>query len=113
MPDQKAVKKEQRKLARIFAGIDANQLVVVEGLIERAAFLRVSLAELEIEIANEGYTEEYQNGENQHGVKQSVAVNTYNAMLKNYMAIIDKLTKLTPAAVEKSKLAEFLRPGTQ
>ena len=47
-------------------------------------------------IAEKGYTEEYQNGANQKGVKKSAEVEIYNTMIKNYMAVIKQLTDLVP-----------------
>ena len=43
-----------------------------------------------------GIKEEYKNGANQFGYKDSVEVKTYNAMIKNYMAVIKQLNDLLP-----------------
>ena len=65
-------------------------------MIEEAAFMAVSLAELQEKINEKGYTEEYQNGANQKGVKKSSEVEIYNTMIKNYMAVVKQLTDLIP-----------------
>ena len=67
----KAIRKETRRLAAIYQNIDENKRKVVDGLVKRAAFLAVSLAELEEIINGSGYTCEYQNGENPRGTKET------------------------------------------
>ena len=48
---QKAAKKEKNKLNKIFKDvISAEDFKKIDGLIENAAFLRVSLTELQMEI---------------------------------------------------------------
>ena len=58
-----------------------------------AAFMAVSLEELQEIINEEGYTVEYQNGANQSGTKQSDAVKTHIAMTKEKMIYMKPLTK--------------------
>ena len=79
------------RLKRIFKDLDKNKLQTVESLIKNAAFMAVSLEELQEIINEEGYTVEYQNGANQSGTKQSDAVKTHIAMTKNHAAIIKQL----------------------
>lgn len=59
--DQK-IKKEISRLKRVFRDLDKNKLQTVESLIRNAAFMAVSLEELQEIINEEGYTVEYQNG---------------------------------------------------
>lgn len=100
--------KEYRRLKKIFKTLDENQLKIVTPLLERAAFLSVSLAELEEMINAEGYTEVYQNGKNQKGKKQSANVVTHIAMTKNLTAIVNKLCDLVPPTEkEDSKFDAF------
>ena len=54
------IKKELKRLGKVFADLDGNQRKVVEPLLSTAAFLSVSLAELQESINENGYTEEYQ-----------------------------------------------------
>lgn len=68
-----------------------------------------SLYELRQIINEKGYTEEYQNGANQKGIKKCSEVETYNTMIKNYMATIKQLTDLLPK--ETAKIAEAAGDG--
>lgn len=81
---EQKIKKEIARLKRVFKDLDKNKLQTVESLIKNAAFMAVSLEELQEIINAEGYVVEYQNGENQKGTKQSDAVKTHIAMTKNH-----------------------------
>ena len=52
------IKKEIARLKRIFADLDKNKLQAVESLIKNAAFMAVSLEELQEIIDEEGYVGE-------------------------------------------------------
>lgn len=69
---------------------------------DEAAFMAASLYELRKIINEKGYTEEYQNGANQKGIKKRSEVEIYNTMIKNYSAIIKQLTDLLPKEQEKN-----------
>jgi len=106
--DQK-IKREITRLKRVFKDLDKNKLQTVESLIRNAAFMAVSLEELQEIINVEGYTVEYQNGENQRGTKQSEAVKTHIAMTKNHASIIKQLTELVPPEKKKDSKLQALR----
>ena len=103
------IKAENKRLQKILQDLDPNKLEIVNTLICRAAFLTVSLQDLEEEIALEGWTEEYQNGESQKGVKQSAAAGVHISLTKNLNAIIKQLLDIVPAAQRQSKLEELMR----
>ncbi len=105
---EQKIKKEAARLRRTFKDLDGNKRKIVEPLILSAAFMTVSLAELEETINEQGYTVEYQNGANQSGTKQSDEVKTHLAMTKNLTTVIAKLAELVPAAQsKKSRLQAF------
>lgn len=106
---EEKIKKEIRKLNQIFSGIDANKRRTVEQLIKMAAFMAVSLEEYQDIINAEGYTEEYQNGENQSGRKQSEAVKGHIAMMKNYSAVVKQLLDMVPPEKKKESRLAALR----
>ena len=69
----------------------------------------MTLEDLEKEINETGITEAYKNGENQTGVKQSAAVQAYNAMYKNYQTTLRDLAAMVPEVKAASKLDAFMR----
>ena len=106
---EQKIKKEIARLKRVFKDLDKNKLQTVESLIKNAAFMAVSLEELQEIINAEGYVVEYQNRENQKGTKQSDAVKTHIAMTKNHAAIIKQLTDLVPPEKKKESKLQALR----
>ena len=87
-------KKELKKLKVFFKDLPRDKANVVDGLIEHAAFQRVMLDELSQVIAKYGYIGEYQNGENQKGLKKSAAVETYDKTLNTYSKIVKQLADI-------------------
>lgn len=90
------IKKEEDRLNEIFKDIDEKKKKTVQSLISSAAFMSISIKELEGIINVKGYTEEYQNGANQRGIKKCSEVEIYNIMIKNHMNCIKQLTDLLP-----------------
>ena len=103
---EEKIKREFSRLKRIFKDLDKNKLQTVESLIKNAAFMAVSLEELQEIINEEGYTVEYQNGANQSGTKQSDAVKTHIAMTKNHAK---QLCDLVPPEKKKESRLQALR----
>ncbi len=97
---EKRIKKEKSRLRKSYANIQRDKKNVVEKLLERAAFMCVTLEDLEIEINRNGCVSEYQNGENQWGTKKSPEVEIYNTMIKNYTTVVKQLTELIPSTEE-------------
>jgi hypothetical protein len=68
----------------------------VDSLIRNAAFMTVTLQDLQAEINENGVMSEYKNGEHQWGTKKSPQVEIYNTMIKNHASITKQLTDLLP-----------------
>lgn len=96
MAEVKKRSKELSKLKKIFKDIEPDKAKIVEKLIANAAFMAESLDELQSIINEKGFTEEYQNGANQFGVKKCSEVEIYNTMIKNYSSVIKQLVDLLP-----------------
>ena len=95
---EKQIKKEARRLRAIFKDLEPNKLKTVDALIARAAFITVSLQELESQLNQEGWVEPYQNGRNQSGLKKSAAADVHISLTKNLNAIMKQLLDLVPPA---------------
>lgn len=100
---EEIIKAEKRKLAGIYTRLDKKTKRSVDSLVDEAAFMAASLYELRKIIDEKGYTEEYQNGANQKGVKKCSEVEIYNTMIKNYSSVVKQLTDLLPKEQEKGK----------
>lgn len=102
------IKKEKKRLNDLFKDLEPNKLKTCKALIERAAFITVSLEDVEMQLNETGFTEYYQNGDKQSGWKKSAAADVHISLTKNLNAIIKQLLDLVPAAKKKSKLEELM-----
>ncbi|MBT2722305.1 hypothetical protein [Bacillus sp. ISL-46] len=93
---QKRIKKEISRLNGLLKKLDSKKKKAVDSLIKNAAFMTVTLEDLQDDINENGVTETYQNGANQFGTKKSSAVEVYNTMIKNHMQAMKQLTDLLP-----------------
>ncbi len=88
-------KKEQNRIKKIYKNLPKEQLEIVKKLIERAAYMLVSLEDMEEKINADGLVVKMPQGaytiERAHPLLQQ-----YNAMIKNYNATIKQLSDLSP-----------------
>jgi len=87
---------ETKRLKRLLNKLDLKTRKLVQNSIINAAFMAITLENLQEIINKEGTTCEYQNGKNQFGMKQTPEVDIYNRMIKNYNSTIKQLTDLLP-----------------
>ncbi|UZT82137.1 hypothetical protein [Caproicibacterium sp. BJN0003] len=85
------------------------KLRVAIPLINRAAWLRATIEDLEKKIDEEGCVEGYKNGENQHGIKVSAASNAHDSKEKLYNTIMKQLCELAPENSDKDELQDFCK----
>ena len=100
------IKREKERLDKIFAGLEKNKLDTCAALIDRAAFITVSLEE---QLNETGWVETYQNGESQFGLKKSAAADVHISLTKNLNAIVKQLLELVPPAQKESRLAAMMK----
>lgn len=102
--------KRLSELMEIYSVLDEDKLKLVIPLIENAVFIENEMRKLQKIIADEGATDEYQNGNNQFGKKASANLQSYNALVKSYNMINTRLENMMPKVKKdaKSKLEELL-----
>ena len=91
-----SAKKEQKKIKSITAALPEDLHKITEGLVADASFMAEQLEILRAHIDEHGWSEEYKNGANQFGKKQSVEADAYVKIQKSYAATIKQLTDLIP-----------------
>lgn len=88
-------KKEQNRIKKIYKNLPKERLEIAKKLIERAAYMLVSLEEMEAKISEDGLVVTMPQGsyeiERAHPLLQP-----YNAMVKNYNATIKQLNDIAP-----------------
>ena len=88
-------KKEQNRIKKIYKNLPKERLEIAKKLIERAAYVLVSLEDMEAKISEDGLVVTMPQGsyeiERAHPLLQP-----YNAMVKNYNATIKQLNDIAP-----------------
>lgn len=100
---EKRISKEVARLKKLFKDVPKDAMNAVMALIKNAAFMTVTLEDLQENINEHGVISEYQNGENQWGTKKSPEVEIYNTMIKNLTSVIKQLSDLIPEGESPSK----------
>lgn len=101
------IKKETKRLMGVFKDLEPNKLKTVDALIARAAYITVTLQELEEDLNVEGWVEEYNNGRLQSGMKKSAKAEVHISLTKNLNAIMKQLLDLVPPEQKASRLEEM------
>jgi hypothetical protein len=94
LPDDERVRAEYARLMAIFKSPQKEKLALARKLISRAAFLSVTIDDLEKDISKNGYEQEYQNGEFQRGMKKSAAAELHVTYSKNLFAVMKQLNDM-------------------
>ena len=91
------MKKEQRRIAKLYKDLPRERREVTKKLVDRAAYMLVSLEDMENQIDGDGLIIEMPQGEysicRAHPLLQS-----YNAMIKNFNATVKQLGEALPPA---------------
>ena len=91
------IKKEEARLRRIYKNIDEDNKAIIDGLINRAAYMRVTLEDWEKDIDDNGFIEMFTQSEKTAPYeRERPVIRLYNTMNKNYQSIIKQLSDLVP-----------------
>lgn len=91
------IKAEKKRLTKTYADLSPAKKAIADGLINRAAFMRVELEDLEADLLANGWTEPFQQGKNQEPYDRARPQGqTYNAVNGNYQKIIKQLDAMLP-----------------
>lgn len=93
---EERIKAEKNRLVKNFDGIDKKKRIIVQGLIERAAFMKITLDDIETDIKENGYIEKFSQGEQEPYDRKRPCADLYNTLNANYQKIIKQLTDLLP-----------------
>lgn len=102
---EKRIKRELKRLSNLFEEIDGNRRKFIQPILENAAFMAITLQDLQEEINAGGVVDQYQNGQNQHGVKIGASLQAYNSLIKSYSGTLKTLSAILPR--EKKEIARL------
>ena len=94
------IEAEREKLASLFSEISDDQQKVAARLIERIAFMTITLEILEDDIKRKGPTYKFQQG-NQKMYVENPSQKSYNTMINRYTAACKELFNLLPKSNQK------------
>ena len=106
---EKRINKEKKRLLEVYGSLDKNTLTVAKSLIERAAFITVSLEDLEAAVNDKGFVEDYTNGEHQKGKKRGVEIDLYLSLTKDLRGITVQLSALVPPSPDPNSRLNQLK----
>ncbi len=94
---EKRIKKEQARLSRIYKDVGRENRAIIDGLIVRASFMRVTLEDMEQDLNESGFVELFTQSEKTPPYERERPVaRLYNTVNKNYQSIIKQLSDLLP-----------------
>lgn len=93
------IDKEIKKMLKLFKDISDDKRELAMGLIERVAFMTITLQILENDIKTNGPTYLFEQGK-QSMIVENPSQKSYNTMVNRYTSAHDKLMSLLPKDVE-------------
>lgn len=94
-------KKEVSRLKKIYKNLPEDRRNVTEKLIERAAYMLITLQDIEQKINTDGLLVEMPQG-NYTIERAHPLLSTYNAMVKNYASVVKQMNELLPSTEQDS-----------
>lgn len=97
------IKAEEERLRRNYTELPDAKKQIAEGLIARAAFMRVELEDLEEDLTENGWTEKFSQGDQEPYDRARPQGQTYHTMNANYQKIIKQLDSMLPKEDSKHR----------
>ena len=98
------IEKEIKRLSAIYLKVESKNKRIIEGLIQRAAYMRVSLEDYEADLDDGGYVEMFSQSPNMKPYERERPVaRLYNSMNKNYQTLMKQLADMLPKEQIKPK----------
>ena len=99
-----------RKFKKFFKILDKDRLEFADKLCKKAAFMDVTLDELQAQVAEEGPVITAVNGNGFEVRMDNPAIKAYNVMFKDYSVVMKQLIDLLPEGTEEAdELMLFVR----
>lgn len=90
------IKEEEERLRKVYENLDSQKKIVAEGIIKRAAYLRVTLEDFEKDLDKNGYTEPFRQGNQEPYDRKRPVADMYTSMNALYQKATKQLTDLLP-----------------
>lgn len=93
---EERIKSELARLNKIYKDIEENRKSTAQGLIERCAYMRISLEDFEKDLDKNGFTEKFRQGNQEPYDRKRPIAEIYNSMNTSYQKAIKQLSDLLP-----------------
>ena len=94
---EERIKAEERRIVNIYKDLkDDKKLKAAQGLIQRAAYMRITLEDYERDILANGSTEKFSQGDQEPYDRKRPVADLYNTMNTSYQKIVKQLTDFLP-----------------
>ena len=97
------IKAEKKRLNTIYKDIEPRKKDTVAGLIERCAYMRVTLEDFEVDLDENGFTEKFSQGNQEPYDRKRPVAEMYQGMNTSYQKAIKQLSDLLPKEVVVKK----------
>ncbi|GMR70642.1 hypothetical protein NUITMVRA1_13190 [Aerococcus viridans] len=100
---EQRIRKEFNRLKRFYKALVSDEkLKSIDGLMQRAAYLRVTLEDMEADLDENGFTELFSQSENQSPYeRERPTARLFNTLTKNYQSAMTQLNKVLPDEAPK------------
>lgn len=104
---EKNIKQEINRIKKLYKDFPKDKLKALNGLINEAAFIKVSLEELRENLLSNGFTEVFEQGEQRFN-RERPEVKIYTTFIQRYSNVMKQLIDLLPVEVKKEEADELL-----
>ena len=104
---EKNIKQEVNRIKKLYKEFPKDKVKALEGLINEAAFIKVSLEELRENLLANGFTEVFEQGEQRFN-RERPEVKIYTTFIQRYSNVMKQLIDLLPPEVKKEEADELL-----
>lgn len=109
---EERINAEEKRLRKSYANIPALSMNIIDGLVRRAAWMRVTLEDYEMDLDKNGYFEMFSQSPNTEPYERERPVaRLYNQLNKNYQSIVKQLQDALAddkSPPHEDELAKFL-----
>lgn len=110
---EKEIKSEISRIRKLYKELPKEKVKVLEGLIQEAAFMKITLKEIRQVLVEEGTTELFEQG-SQKFKRKNPSVDIYTTMINRYSNVMKQLIDLFPPEKKKEEtdaLMSFVKKG--
>lgn len=110
---EKKIKQEINRVKKLYKDFPKDKVKALDGLIQEAAFMKISLEEMREDLLVNGLTEIFEQG-SQKFDRERPQVKIYTTFMQRYSGVMKQLIDLLPEEEKKEEvdeLLEFLKKG--